>query len=61
MSTEKSETKLRTEVTPFQLQSTTQYIEEQNIMGKKSKKKSKKQSKSKKSKKTVEDTVAKAA
>ncbi|KRY43928.1 hypothetical protein T03_2577 [Trichinella britovi] len=33
MSTEKSETKLRTEVTPFQLQNIAQYMEEQNIMG----------------------------
>ncbi|KRY09126.1 hypothetical protein T12_3596 [Trichinella patagoniensis] len=33
MSTEKSETKLRTEVTPFQLQNMAQYMEEQNIMG----------------------------
>ncbi|KRX30170.1 hypothetical protein T05_11011, partial [Trichinella murrelli] len=61
MSTEKSETKLRTEVTPFQLQNTAQHMEEQNIMGKKSKKKSKKRSKSKKSKKSVEDTVAEEA
>ncbi|KRZ89908.1 hypothetical protein T08_1367 [Trichinella sp. T8] len=58
MRTEKSETNLQTEVTPFQLENTAQYMEEQNIMGKKSKKKSKKQSKSTKSKKTVEDTVA---
>ncbi|KRX31126.1 hypothetical protein T05_8531, partial [Trichinella murrelli] len=61
MSTEKYETKLQTEVTPFQLQDTAQYMEEQNIMGKKSKKKSKKRSKSKKSKKSVEDTVAEEA
>ncbi|KRX52163.1 hypothetical protein T09_7183 [Trichinella sp. T9] len=61
MSTEKYETKLQTEGTPFQLQNTAQYMKEENIMGKKSKKKSKKQSKSKKSKKTVEDTVAKEA
>ncbi|KRX32098.1 hypothetical protein T06_16977 [Trichinella sp. T6] len=33
MSTEKSETKLRTEETPFQLQNIAQYMEEQNIMG----------------------------
>ncbi|KRX51334.1 hypothetical protein T06_11574, partial [Trichinella sp. T6] len=33
MSTEKSETKLRTKETPFQLQNIAQYMEEQNIMG----------------------------
>ncbi|KRX32110.1 hypothetical protein T06_1412 [Trichinella sp. T6] len=38
MSTEKSETKLRTEETPFQLQNIAEYMEEQNIMGQTQKK-----------------------
>ncbi|KRY44101.1 hypothetical protein T03_7258, partial [Trichinella britovi] len=33
MSTEKSETELRTEETPFQMQNIAQYMEEKNIMG----------------------------